>query len=84
VAGKFAYMKPYYILIYFFVPNRTNRFEISKKTWISCEEYSNGNVWQVDPSGKRKAVKITMGSKNPGAFEAFAYDDRNKNVSQCF
>jgi secreted PhoX family phosphatase len=31
--------------------------------WISCEEFlANGQIWQVDPTGKRKATKpIALG-----------------------
>jgi secreted PhoX family phosphatase len=42
-------------------------------TWVSCEEESNGNIYQVDPSGVRKAQKMTLGSDG-GDWESFAYD----------
>ena len=44
--------------------------------WISCEEYNDGRVWQVDPVGLRAPEVITLGSDG-GVFESFAYDIRN-------
>ena len=61
--------------------NTFSIFLLPRQGWISCEEYGRGNIWQVDPTGERVPVKITMGNKNPGPFEAFAFDDRNKEVS---
>jgi Bacterial protein of unknown function (DUF839) len=46
-------------------------------TWVSCEEVTGGQCWQVDPTGARSPVKTVMGGTNGGAFEAFAYDARN-------
>lgn len=48
-------------------------------TWISCEEWPyTGQVWQVDPFGRRDPQRITVGKMQGGRYEAFAYDDRNK------
>eukprot|EP00977_Amphora_coffeiformis_P016670 scaffold5220_cov188-Amphora_coffeaeformis.AAC.2 len=44
--------------------------------WISCEETTGGQAWQVDPTGGRAPEVITLGSDG-GVFESFAYDDRN-------
>jgi len=44
-------------------------------TWISCEEYPKGNLWQVDPTGARPPQQLTLGSDG-GKFESFAYDIR--------
>jgi len=48
------------------------------KTWISCEEHSSGQCWQVHPTGKRRAQKTTLGGRVGGKFEAFTFDLRNK------
>lgn len=41
--------------------------------WISCEEHSEGAIWQVDPTGVREAQRITLGSgHDAGNFESFA------------
>jgi secreted PhoX family phosphatase len=47
-------------------------------TWLSCEEVEGGHVWECDPSGRRKAVKLPA----MGAFkhEAAAVDPRGKRV----
>ena len=44
-------------------------------SYISCEEYNRGVIWQVDPTGERPGRQITLGSEG-GFFESFAYDDR--------
>jgi hypothetical protein len=51
--------------------------------WISCEEYDNGRVWQVDPTGLRAPQVITLGSDG-GVFESFAYDMRDLSASAFF
>ena len=43
--------------------------------FISCEEFANGQVWQVDPTGMRAPAVITLG-RDGGLFESFAYDMR--------
>jgi Malectin domain/Bacterial protein of unknown function (DUF839) len=35
-------------------------------SWISCEEWTLGEIYQVDPLGIRPSEKITMGSVNRG------------------
>lgn len=45
-------------------------------TWITCEEYENGQVWEVDPSGKLEERQTLLGL-NGGMFESFAYDRSN-------
>lgn len=50
-------------------------------TWVSCEEWpSTGQIWQVDPFGRRKAEKITIGKMQGGRYEAFAVDHRNRTA----
>jgi uncharacterized protein len=47
-------------------------------TWLSCEEFDDGQVWECDPSGKRKAVNRPA----MGVFkhEAAAVDPRGRRV----
>lgn len=53
--------------------------------WISGEEHAKtGKIWQVDPTGERKAERITMGETHPGLFESFAYDARNRQQPWFF
>lgn len=52
-------------------------------TWISCEEYANGQCWQIDPSGVRAPEVTNIGEVIGGNFESFAYDDRSKQ-NPCF
>ena len=47
-------------------------------SYISCEEYNKGNIWQVDPLGAREPRKITLGSDG-GFFESFACDVRHRH-----
>jgi hypothetical protein len=47
-------------------------------SWISCEEHSQGKLWQVDPTGQRSPRSITLG-QNGGWFESFAYDVRKSH-----
>ena len=53
-------------------------------TWISCEETSDGRIYQVDPLGIREPERITMGETDSGEFESFAYDVRNKAAPRFF
>jgi hypothetical protein len=53
-------------------------------TWISCEEWgSQGQVYQVDPSGVRTAEKTVLGGSG-GRFESFSYDVRNRDVPRFY
>ena len=53
-------------------------------TWISCEEWgTRGQVYQVDPSGKRASEKTVLGETG-GRFESFAFDVRNKGTPRFF
>lgn len=51
--------------------------------WVSCEEYSQGLCWQVDPSGVRPPQVITLGNDG-GNFESFAYDVRDEENPAFF
>jgi len=54
-------------------------------TWISCEEHvPGGQVYQVDPFGRRPPEKTIFGKEFGGRYEAFAYDDRNKTHPHFF
>jgi len=46
-------------------------------TWVSCEEFRNGQCWQVDPEGRRPSQMTALGGDDGGLFEAFASDTRN-------
>jgi hypothetical protein len=53
-------------------------------SWVSCEELDNeGEIYQVDPFGLRKA-RITSVGRGKGRFESFTYDDRNKAEPHFF
>ena len=39
-------------------------------TWISCEEYSKGKCWQVDPSGGREPETTDLVEEAGGNFES--------------
>ena len=53
-------------------------------TWVSCEEVEfDGQIYQVDPFGERKAEVMTLGSDG-GRWESFAYDVRNKEEPHFF
>lgn len=44
-------------------------------TWITCEEYSDGQCWQIDPyTGQTKVTKL---GESGGRFESVAVDNRN-------
>ena len=53
-------------------------------TWISCEETSDGKIYQVDPLGIREPERITMGETDSGEFESFAHDVRNEAAPRFF
>ncbi len=53
-------------------------------TWVSCEEIEfDGQIYQVDPTGERRAEKMTIGSPG-GRWESFAYDIRDKSKPRFF
>lgn len=52
-------------------------------SFISCEETSGGNAYQVDPTGERESRIITLGSDG-GRFESFAYDIYSTGAPQFF
>ena len=52
-------------------------------TWVTCEEYRSGQCWQVDPTGVRPGEKTVVGQEG-GAYEAFAYDDRNTSAPSYY
>lgn len=49
-------------------------------TWISCEEYDDGQCWQVDPDPSSpyhdSPKETTLGGKNGGTYESVAVDNR--------
>jgi uncharacterized protein len=49
-------------------------------TWVSCEEVSGGQCWQVDPLGLRSPQQTVLGDTAGGSFEAFSYDARNTSA----
>jgi Bacterial protein of unknown function (DUF839)/Malectin domain len=53
-------------------------------SWISGEERKNGGIFQVDPTGERLGVQITMGNTYRGRFESFAHDIRNRDIPRFF
>ena len=53
-------------------------------TWVSCEEDTGGQCWQVDPTGARSPQQTVMGGSSGGSFEAFAYDARNSTSPTFF
>lgn len=46
-------------------------------TWVTCEEYSDGQCWQVDPINER--TKVTKLGGNGGRYESVAVDNRDPN-----
>jgi uncharacterized protein len=55
------------------------------ETWVSCEEWPEiGEMYQVDPFGRRPPEKLTMSTMQGGRYEAFAYDDRNKTQPRFY
>lgn len=47
-------------------------------SWISCEEYDDGQIWEVDPLGERAAKPIAMSLDDRGFYESFAYDEAGR------
>ena len=45
-------------------------------TWVTCEELTGGQCWQVDPTGARTGEPTVIGQLG-GSFEAFAYGEFN-------
>jgi Bacterial protein of unknown function (DUF839) len=45
-------------------------------TWITCEEYDEGRVWEVDPWGSYSQLTV-MGGDLLANYESAAYDNRN-------
>lgn len=53
-------------------------------TWVSCEEMGNtGQIYQVDPTGRRAPQVLTLGSEG-GRWESFAYDIRDRTQPRYF
>jgi len=52
-------------------------------TWISCEEYENGQCWQIEPDPNKlnhNSPKATLlGGLSGGEYETVAVDNTNKN-----
>jgi len=47
-------------------------------TWVTCEEFRKGQVYEVDPyTGKSSQQLTALGGKG-GAYESFAYDARDR------
>lgn len=44
-------------------------------SWVSCEEYSNGQCWQVDPKDEIEPQITKLGGSG-GRYESVAVDDR--------
>ena len=53
-------------------------------TWVSCEEDTGGQCWQVDPAGIIAPQATKIGGTAGGSFEAFAYDARNTSAPSYF
>jgi uncharacterized protein len=53
-------------------------------TWVSCEEVSGGQCWQVDPTGTRDPQITVMGGVSGGSFEAFAFDARDPTATSYY
>ncbi|CAJ1947317.1 unnamed protein product [Cylindrotheca closterium] len=53
-------------------------------TWVSCEEYWDGRIWQVDPKGLRPPEVTSISTDNLGYFESFAYDIRDFDTPRFF
>ena len=46
-------------------------------TWLSCDEYENGSIFEVDPTGKVPPNETIIGDLGGGGhFESLAYDIR--------
>jgi hypothetical protein len=61
-------------------------------TWLSCEEYDQGRVWECDPFGKRKAVawpalgvfKHEAAAVDPGRHHVYLTEDRGDGLFYRF
>ena len=45
-------------------------------TWLSCEEFDGGAVYEVDPTNRNPPNRTVVGGKIGGKFESVAYDIR--------
>jgi hypothetical protein len=45
-------------------------------TWITCEEYEEGQIWEVDPWGSYSQLTV-LGGDLLANYESCAYDNRN-------
>lgn len=52
-------------------------------TWLTCEEWNEGQVWEVDPWGKIPGRMTQMGGRGR-AYESAAYDNRDPNNPKFF
>jgi hypothetical protein len=52
-------------------------------TWVSCEEFDDGKIWQIDPLGIRSPEVLSMDQAG-GFFESFAYDMRDTKQPRFF
>lgn len=53
-------------------------------TWVSCEEVEfTGQIYQVDPTGKRNPEVMTLG-RDGGRWESFTFDIRDLNTPHFF
>jgi len=54
-------------------------------TWLTCEEDSGGQVWEVDPWGYHSHRQTQIGSAGGGGyFESVAYDNRQPSQPHFF
>lgn len=55
------------------------------ETFVTCEEVPYiGQVYQVDPFGRRPPEILSLSKQQAGRYEAFAYDDRNPAIPRFF
>ena len=52
-------------------------------TWVTCEEVTGGQCWQVDPTGVRTGEATVVGQLG-GSYEAFAFDARNTSAPSYY
>jgi hypothetical protein len=50
---------------------------------VTCEEYPEGKIYQIDPMGIREPEELTMGM-DMGLFESFAHDIRDPSSPHFF
>ena len=49
-------------------------------TWVNCEEYRNGQCWQVDPiTGMAEETKL--GANDGGRYESVAVDNKDSQLA---